>query len=270
MASVRVCLVVQVPSADTDYSSSPQRLIISASNMPTPHHTSDYSEPTSVLLLPSLTIVENVTPTDAPRLVSEYISVALTTTTPALEPNRPIVAEPRGRMPGRLWHRPSPHRALILLCSQGTRDARYGQSAPLLRQELERHLRPLGLFRDLDDERPGGVGVYFVSHVGGHAYGADMMVYRRPDAFGVDGVRRADLAKGEVLMPRKTGMVRQAAQEGEEYEEDVGATQCIWLARVKPEDIEGVVKYTVLQGKVVKPETQLRGGFDRSKGLTSW
>ena len=46
--------------------------------------------------------------------------------------------------------------------------------------------------------------------------------------------------------------------------------QCIWLARVRPEDCEGIVKFTVLQGKVVKPERQLRGGFDRSMGLTSW
>jgi hypothetical protein len=59
---------------------------------------------------------------------------------------------------------------------------------------------------------------------------------------------------------------------GEEEKEkgDVGATQCIWLARVRPEDCEGIVKFTVLQGKVVKPERQLRGGFDREKGLLSW
>jgi glycerol-3-phosphate O-acyltransferase/dihydroxyacetone phosphate acyltransferase len=51
---------------------------------------------------------------------------------------------------------------------------------------------------------------------------------------------------------------------------DVGAGQCIWLARVRPEDCENLVRYTVLQGKVVKPERQLRGGFDRCKGLLSW
>lgn len=48
------------------------------------------------------------------------------------------------------------------------------------------------------------------------------------------------------------------------------ASQCIWLARVRPEDCEGIVKFTLLQGKVVKPEKQLRGGFDREKGLLSW
>lgn len=47
-------------------------------------------------------------------------------------------------------------------------------------------------------------------------------------------------------------------------------SQCIWLARVRPEDCEGIVKFTVLKGKVVKPERQLRGGFDRERGLVSW
>lgn len=58
---------------------------------------------------------------------------------------------------------------------------------------------------------------------------------------------------------------------GEETAEGaMEAAQCIWLARVKPEDCENIVKYTLLQGKVVKPESQLRGGFDRGKGLVSW
>ena len=53
-------------------------------------------------------------------------------------------------------------------------------------------------------------------------------------------------------------------------EDDGGAGQCIWLARVRPEDCENIVRYTVLRGKVVKPESQLRGGFDRERGLVSW
>lgn len=244
--------------------------MLSAANIPTPHHTSDYSEPTTVLLLPAMTIIENVTPASVPPLVSEYINKAPTNTS-ALSPVYDVLPrslpppdnpEPAPTLHG-LASRPCPHGALVLLCSQKTRDARCGQSAPLLRKELERHLRPLGLFRDLDDERPGGVGVYFISHTGGHKYSANVMVYRRPDAFGVDGMNRAELGEGEVLMPRKKG-----GEEGEK--EDVGAAQCIWLARVKPEDIEGVVKYTILQGKVVKPDRQLRGGFDRSKALLSW
>jgi hypothetical protein len=243
--------------------------MLSASNIPTPHHTSDYSEPTKVLLLPAFTIVENVTPATVPTLITEIIDRAPTNMSPLAPLSLPRtihapLPEPAPADLKELTIRPCPHAALILLCSQKTRDARCGQSAPLLRKELERHLRPLGLFRDLDDERPGGVGIYFISHVGGHKYSANVMVYRRPDAFGLDAVERGKVGDGEVVVPKKK-------KEGDAGEDgDVGAGQCIWLARVRPEDCEGLVKYTVLQGKVIKPERQLRGGFDRSKGLLSW
>ena len=238
-----------------------QRLMLSASNIPTPHHTSDYSEPTTVLLLPAFTIIENVTPATVPTLITEIINKAPTNTSP-LEPfslPRALPAPLPEASPAALKElttRPCPHQALILLCSQKTRDARCGQSAPLLRKELQRHLQPLGLYRDLDDERPGGVGIYFISHVGGHKYSANMMVYRRSDAFS---------DKVEMEKPGEGGTM-----ENSHGEPEVGAAQCIWLARVKPEDCEGIVKFTVLQGKVVKPASQLRGGFDRAKGLMSW
>lgn len=292
------------------------RLMLSASNMlvPNSHAHSDaerYAAPTTVLLLPAFRLIENVTPAAVPTLVERFIDVAPTNTSPlgpvTLPERIPLSMAPGGQnsennngLPSasHLLSWPCPHAALILLCSQKTRDARCGQSAPLLRKELERHLRPLGLFRDLDDERPGGVGIYFISHVGGHKYSANMMVYRRPDAFGVDGVARVQHEKescGGDLKPvlRKTKaaavvevqptIVADEAEasattttEGEKKkateddDDDVGAGQCIWLARVKPEDCENIIKYTVLQGKVVKPDTQLRGGFDRSKGIMSW
>lgn len=235
-------------------------MMLSASNIPTPTHHNDYAEPTSVLLLPAFTIVENVTPAKVPELLTNFINVG-PTNNQLLLPNLIPKALP-DPLPtaSELSARPCPHRALILLCSQRTRDARCGQSAPLLRKELERHLRPLGLYRDLDDERPGGVGIYFISHVGGHKYSANMMVYRRPDAFGLDEVSRAK-AGGE-LQPVTRPVDSDLAEEG--------AGQCIWLARIRPEDCENIVKFTVLQGKVVKPERQLRGGFDRQRGVFSW
>jgi hypothetical protein len=111
----------------------------------------------------------------------------------------------------------------------------------------------------MDDERPGGVGIYFISHVGGHKYSANVMIYRRNDAFGLDSVERAKQDGGQLPPPK-----------AKVDKDDEGAAQCIWLARVRPEDCEGIINFTVLQGKVIKPERQLRGGFDRSRGLTSW
>jgi len=237
--------------------------------MPTPHHTTSYSEPTTVLLLPAFTLIENVTPATVPTLITSIVSNAPTTTSPLAPFSIPRSLEaplPEGTPAALkdLTTRACPHRALILLCSQKTRDARCGQSAPLLRKEFQRHLQPLGLYRDLDDERPGGVGIYFISHVGGHKYSANVMVYRRRDAFGAEEEEKTE-EKGW-----KEGEDGKGEEEAEEEEGDVGAAQCIWLARVRPEDCEGIVKFTVLKGKVVKPERQLRGGFDRGKGLLSW
>lgn len=235
--------------------------MLSASNMLTPSGHNDYTEPTSILLLPAFTIIDNVTPASVSEVITTYIDNAPTNTTPLSVSHIPRSLEPPLPTASQMTTRPSPHRALILLCSQKTRDARCGQSAPLLRKELERHLRPLGLFRDLDDERPGGVGIYFISHVGGHKYSANMMVYRRPDAFGLDSLERAKLDGDVCPMPSKALPAE---------DEEKGAAQCIWLARIRPEDCEGIVKFTVLQGKVVKPERQLRGGFDRGRGVFSW
>lgn len=234
--------------------------MLSASNIPTPSHSASYAEPTTVLLLPAFVLIENVTPNSVNTLITEFIDKAPTNTTPLGPLSIPTSLPDPLPTAEQLTSRPSPHRALILLCSQGTRDARCGQSAPLLRKELERHLRPLGLVRDLDDERPGGVGIYFISHVGGHKYSANVMIYRRADAFGLDNLERGKLDRESVPMPSK-------ALPGEASE---GAAQCIWIARVKPADCENIVKFTVLQGKVVKPESQLRGGFDRKRGVFSW
>lgn len=252
--------VMEAIEKKADVKPSNGRLMLSASNIPTPSHSSDYAEPTTVLLLPAFVIIENVTPASVNTLISEFINKAPTNTTPLGPISIPTSLPDPLPTAAQLTSRPSPHRALILLCSQKTRDARCGQSAPLLRKEFERHLRICGLFRDMDDERPGGVGIYFISHVGGHKYSANVMVYRKADAFGLDKIERGKL-DGEICPP-PTKTSKDDPQEG--------AAQCIWLARVKPVDCEGIVKFTVLQGKVVKPETQLRGGFDRQRGVYSW
>jgi len=247
------------------------KLMLSATNIPVPDHADSdgpygKDRPTTVLLLPSFKYIDGVTPNQVPQLIKSVINTAPTNLTPLstlphnasgpdsagppTPPDLSALSLDPSTLPTGMTLRNCPHKYLILLCSQGTRDARCGQSAPLLRRELERQLRPLGLYRDLHDERPGGVGIYFISHVGGHKYSANMMVYRRGEPKRTVG-EQIDAGKGEA---------------GGETE----AAQCIWLARIRPEDCENVVKYTVLQGKVVKPESQLRGGFDREKGVVSW
>ncbi|KAJ4371376.1 hypothetical protein N0V83_004593 [Neocucurbitaria cava] len=271
------------------------KLMLSASDMPIPDH-SDHS--TTVLLLPSWQFIDNVTPANTPELITEFVNPGPTNnaplhgrTTSSLPPSIPPeesssadpastaspTAIPRSiSTTSSLKARPCPHKYLILMCSQKTRDARCGQSAPLLRREFERLLRPLGLYRDLHDERPGGVGIYFISHVGGHKFSANVMVYRHSsvvehpkEANGhANGVQEA---LEELKLEHEDGSEVVLDVNKEQKADGNGeAAQCIWLARVRPEDCENIIRYTVLQGKVVKPERQLRGGFDRSKQIASW
>lgn len=127
------------------------------------------------------------------------------------------------------------------------------------------------MFRDLDDERPGGCGIYFINHVGGHKYSANVIIYRRNVA------KETELEKRTEALHAKAAETNGHAETNGEHKEEAAqqeplreAAQCIWLARVRPEDCENIIRYTVLQGKVVKPDRQLRGGFDRETGLASW
>jgi hypothetical protein len=220
--------------------------MLSASNMPIPH-SEDHSA-TRCILLPAFITIENVTPANIPKLITEVINPSSTNVSPF--PSDSLSLSPLA-LPEDSPFKVSacPHDYLILLCSHKTRDARCGQSAPLLRKEFERHLRPLGLIRDLHDERPGGVGIYFINHVGGHKFAANVLIYRRAGKIGTEDGYEGGKTEGDG---------------------STEAAQCIWLARVRPEDCENLIRYTVLQGKVAKPERQLRGGFDRCKQLASW
>ncbi|KIW58463.1 hypothetical protein PV05_02975 [Exophiala xenobiotica] len=252
------------------------KIMLSASNMPSGDecHGDGVEEGTAdCLLLPSWVVIEKVAPSQVEKLLVEVVERSATNETPLRQTQNghahPQTAEGKVEAKGQengeesdnrldplplpasisssFKIKPIPHDYLILMCSHRTRDARCGQSAPLLRKELERILRPMGLYRDLHDERPGGVGIYFINHVGGHKYSANVMIYRREG-------RRKDGTDEET--------------DGAPLAKE--AVQLIWLARVRPEDCENIVRYTVLQGKVVKPQRQLRGGFDRERGLTSW
>ncbi|RKF53468.1 Actin patches distal protein 1 [Erysiphe neolycopersici] len=235
------------------------RMMISASNIPTPSHPANYDNPTTVLLLPAWLVIKNVTPMSVNTLITNFVNKGPTNSSIACEHkpenlSLPLVVE-------QLNSTPCPHNALILLCSQGTRDARCGQSAPLLKKEFERHLRDYGLLRDLDDENPGGVGIYFISHVGGHKYAANVIIYRKENAFGLDNLDNIESSPGSnELMPQTLN----------EEKKVKGAAQCIWLARIRPKDCQTIIKHTVLRGRVFRPETQLRGGFDRTREVYSW
>ncbi|KHO10860.1 Fungal transcriptional regulatory protein [Metarhizium robertsii ARSEF 23] len=141
---------------------------------------------------------------------------------------------------------------LVLICGHGGRDARCGIMGPVLRDEFEQKLA----LRDFDvvtapvevnlafgnTERIGGdvsgksiARVGLISHIGGHKFAGNVIVYV-PPGYELQGGRPHPLAG------------------------------CgIWYGRVEPKHVEGLVEETILRGNVV--EDMFRGGIDAKRRI---
>ncbi|TVY27117.1 Altered inheritance of mitochondria protein [Lachnellula hyalina] len=140
---------------------------------------------------------------------------------------------------------------LVLICGHGGRDARCGVIGPVLKLDFERLLEkqdigirngPVVVKGPREDEerkvlreeeevrRPGETAkVGLISHIGGHKFAGNVILYIPP------GMRMAD------------------------GKENPLAGCGIWYGRVEPKHVEGIVKETVLGGKVI--EDLFRGGI---------
>ncbi|CAI5758349.1 unnamed protein product [Candida verbasci] len=67
----------------------------------------------------------------------------------------------------------------IFLCSHKTRDKKCGITAPIMKKEMDLYLRELELYRDFGDNRPNGVQVAFLNHIGGHKFAANVIIYNK-------------------------------------------------------------------------------------------
>jgi (2Fe-2S) ferredoxin len=138
---------------------------------------------------------------------------------------------------------------LVLICGHGGRDARCGIMGPVLRAEFEEKLArrdfdvatapvDVDLMRDDDAQTMEGhvsgqsvARVGLISHIGGHKFAGNVIVYIPPGYELRDGGGPHPLAG------------------------------CgIWYGRVEPRHVEGLVDETVLHGRVV--QDMFRGGID--------
>jgi len=141
---------------------------------------------------------------------------------------------------------------VVLVCGHGGRDARCGVIGPVLTREFEKVLEIEGVKvkkgevvvkgpTQVEEERllggkrievPGqSARVGLISHIGGHKFAGNAIIYIPP------GMKTA------------------------EGKENPLAGCGIWYGRVEPKHVEGIVKETVLEGKVI--EDLFRGGIRR-------
>jgi (2Fe-2S) ferredoxin len=136
---------------------------------------------------------------------------------------------------------------VVLICGHGGRDMRCGVMGPALRDEFEQQLPREG-FQVLKGpvEVDGGEGklllggaeengsnasvrVGLISHIGGHKFAGNVILYIPPGTKTVEGSKHALAGCG------------------------------IWYGRVEPKHVEGILKETVLSGRVI--EELFRGGI---------
>ncbi|GAB1217205.1 hypothetical protein ATERTT37_006441 [Aspergillus terreus] len=126
---------------------------------------------------------------------------------------------------------------VVLICGHGGRDMRCGVMAPVLRDEFQKVLRDSGFPSTGKDAKtidgPEHAHIGLISHVGGHKYAGNVIVYIPP------GMKTSG-----------TSTLHPLAGKG------------IWYGRIEPRHVRGIVEETILGGKVV--EDHFRGGIDRN------
>jgi len=136
---------------------------------------------------------------------------------------------------------------LVLICGHGGRDMRCGITGPILRDEFERCLpmksvevlhgpveiaelgKRIALPNSTPQEPSRTARVGLISHVGGHKFAGNVILYIPPGSEALNGTAHALAGCG------------------------------IWYGRVEPKHVEGIVQETVLNGRVI--EDLFRGGI---------
>lgn len=145
---------------------------------------------------------------------------------------------------------------LVLICGHGGRDARCGLLGPVLKGEFKRMLKFKGVNvaegpvqmeessidqEELGHETGDGNGeevqarVGLISHIGGHKFAGNIIIYIPPTAKIADGKSHPLAGSG------------------------------IWYGRVTPEMVEGIIDETIFKGKII--EDLFRGGIQQGGNI---
>jgi hypothetical protein len=158
-----------------------------------------------------------------------------------------------------LWGVRDVTEVLVLVCGHGARDMRCGVLGPVLTGEFAQCLGSEGVSvlegpvevaesggervpaleqsEGMSDEGAGfAARVGLISHIGGHKFAGNVIIYLPPGMKSIDGSGRHPLAG------------------------------CgIWYGRVEPKHVDGIVKETILGGRVITD--MFRGGIDQDRRI---
>jgi len=151
-----------------------------------------------------------------------------------------------------------PFHSIVLICSHAKRDKRCGVTSKYLVKAFESGLRKREIYRSWDDTRTeaeggvagGGTVVGRLSHVGGHKFAGNVIVYRRRTR---SVTELHEKLKGLTLTNAENpgDLVREESS-------DIAA-EGIWLGRVEPKHVEAIIEEVILKGRVFKE--LYRGGL---------
>lgn len=193
-------------------------VLITASSLPATESTNA----TSAYLFPSFQRIQNIphTRTALSAFASAYLKA------PKLHPmhdglsSARKAALTRDESKAALLPKPEPiSKPTVLICGHGGRDQRCGILGPILQSSFRKELERKGIEADVAQ----------ISHIGGHKYAGNVIIYLPPTLEG-------NPLKGSG----------------------------IWYGRVGPEQVEGVVEETVVKGRIVGE--LLRGGVTQGGG----
>jgi hypothetical protein len=218
---------------------------------------------TEVLVMPEWRMIRNVTPDSGVEFVRRFVD-----NTGAVAGDDKLLST---TLP---WH------SLVLICSHNKRDKRCGVTSKYLVKAFESGLRRRDIYRAFDDTRTeaqgaiagGGTVLGCLSHIGGHKFAGNVIVYRRRTK-SVDQLHeklkelKLSDGKGEVTTDGaeqrgngdgNTDNAKNGNAIPHVTAEDVQA-EGIWLGRVEPKHVEAIIEEVILKGHIFKE--LYRGGL---------
>ena len=124
---------------------------------------------------------------------------------------------------------------VVLICGHGSRDKRCGILGPILQTEFIKSLRQFE--NELSHSDPSFIEHYqhpevgLISHMGGHRWAGNVIIYIPPTFETLEGPSPL-------------------------------AGKGIWYGRVKPQHVEGIVRETIMGGRIIKD--LFRGGIHKN------